>query len=337
MPLSVRSFAKINLGLRIGPSRPDGFHTLLTLYQTIDWHDVIHLELLPRPGIEIRCQDAGVPTDASNTCWRVAEQVLAALNLSRGVRIEIEKHLPVQGGLGAASSNAIAAMLGIEKLVGSRLSDAQRHRIAASVGSDLPLFLLGGTVLGEGRGEVVHPLPDLPGFFLVVVTPEIRVSTPKAFADWDLLVEAAGPDALPAAELTPAYASDRMKPFRHMLEQWLENAGIASGVPAHDGGDRVEGSPKWARSLLGLVRTGIENDFERVVFPQYPELSELKRLLYEEGAQYASLSGSGSALYGLFPSQADAERAADALKRRGTSAQVSRFLGREELRNRAIE
>jgi 4-diphosphocytidyl-2-C-methyl-D-erythritol kinase len=332
MPLSVRSFAKINLGLRIGPSRPDGFHALLTLYQTIDWHDVIHLELVPGSGIEIRCRDSRVPTDASNTCWRVAEQVLAALNASQGVRIEIEKHLPVQGGLGAASSNAVATMLGMEKLLGASLSDAQRQRIAAGVGSDLPLFLLGGTVLGEGRGELVQPLPDLPSLFLVVVAPEVRVSTPKAFADWDRLAQLGAPGKPGAVELTPAYASDRMKPFRHLLDRWLENAGIASGVPAHDGGDRVEGSPVWARSLLGLVRTGIENDFEQVVFPQYPELSELKRLLYEEGAQYASLSGSGSALYGLFPSTAEAERVSARFGQRGIATRVARSVGREEYR-----
>jgi 4-diphosphocytidyl-2-C-methyl-D-erythritol kinase len=335
MSLHVRSFAKINVGLRIGPLRPDGFHTLLTVYQTIDWCDGIHLELLPKAGIEIRCQDSRVPTDASNTCWRVAEKTLAALNSSRGVRIEIEKHLPVQGGLGAASSNAIATMTGIKKLLGASLSDAQRQEIAASVGSDLPLFLLGGTVLGEGRGEIVHALPDLPGLFAVVVTPEVSVSTPRAFADWDRL-QAAGPAGLPPAELTPADASDKIILFRRMLEQWLEDEGIASGVPVQAGGDRVEGSPSWARSLLGLVRTGIENDFEQVVFPQYPELSELKRRLYQEGAQYASLSGSGATLYGLFSARADAERAAASLLGRGIRVQVARFLGREDFERQGI-
>jgi len=330
MFLRVRSFAKINLGLRIGPVRPDGFHTLLTLYQTIDWHDVIQLDLLSARAIEIHCEDARVPTDATNTCWRVAEKVLACLDSARGVRIKIEKRLPVQGGLGAASSNAVATMIGLEKLLGRRLTHVQRHEIAASVGSDLPLFLLGGTVLGEGRGEVVRALPDLPDFALVVIAPEVSVSTPKAFADWDLLLGSGGPREPMAAQLTPAYASDRIKAFHHRLERWVEDEGIASGVPSQGGGDRVEGSPAWARSLLGLVRTGIENDFERVVFPQYPELSEFKRLLYETGAQYASLSGSGSALYGLFPSAAEAQRAAEALVGRGIKTRVARFVQREE-------
>ncbi|MGE0407009.1 MAG: 4-(cytidine 5'-diphospho)-2-C-methyl-D-erythritol kinase [Candidatus Korobacteraceae bacterium] len=344
MPLRVRSFAKINLGLRIGPVRADGFHQLLTLYQTIDWHDVVHLDILDRGGIEILCPDPRVPTDRTNTCWRVAEQVLAAAGSTKGVRIEIEKLLPVQGGLGAASSNAVATMLGMEKLLGVDIGADRRQQIAASVGSDLPLFLLGGTVLGEGRGEVVRPLPDLPPFAAVVVTPEVSVSTPKAFADWDQLV-ASGADlpifpasgaalfegwTLPNPQLTETDAPVRMMVFRHAVTQWLEQQGIASGVPTHDGGDRVEGSASWAQSLLGLVRTGIENDFERVVFPQYSELSELKRMLYEEGAQFASLSGSGSALYGLFDWASLAETAAQAVARRGVKARVAGFIGREE-------
>jgi 4-diphosphocytidyl-2-C-methyl-D-erythritol kinase len=339
MPLSVRSFAKINLGLRIGACRPDGFHDLLTLYQTIDWHDVIHLDLLPGSGIEIHCRNARVPTGSSNTCWQVAEQVLSALKAGCRLRIEIEKRLPVQAGLGAASSNAVATMLGIEKLLHASLSDAQRQQIAASVGSDLPLFLLGGTVLGEGRGELVHPLPDLPPLWLVVVTPEVSISTPKAFAEWDRVTQAGQTRRIRnAAELTPEYASDKIKLFHQTLERWLEHVGIASGVPAQDGGDRVEGSPKWARSLLGLVRTGIENDFESVVFPQYPELSELKYRLYEEGAEYASLSGSGSALYGLFSQRTGAERAAHALRQRGVGTYLASFVTRDQyFRNLIVE
>ena len=112
---------------------------------------------------------------------------MRALRAKGRVLIEIEKRLPVQGGLGGASSNAVATLLGLERALKKSLADAERLRIAAEVGSDLPLFLVGGTVLGVGRGEQVYPLADLPAIACVVVTPEVGVSTPKAFAEWDRL------------------------------------------------------------------------------------------------------------------------------------------------------
>src|SRR5208337_687662 len=136
-------------------------------------------------GIEIRCDDPRVPKDESNTCYRIIELGRAALRARGRVIIEIEKRLPVQGGLGGASSNAIAALLALERALKKALPSQERLRIAAEVGSDLPLFLVGGTVLGVGRGEEVYPLPDLPATPCVIATPDIGVPTPKAFADWD--------------------------------------------------------------------------------------------------------------------------------------------------------
>ena len=111
-----------------------------------------------------------------------------ALGASGRVTITIDKRLPVQGGLGAGSGNAVAALLAIERALKKELPGAERLRIASEVGSDLPLFLVGGTVLGVGRGEEVYPLPDLPSVCCVVATPEIGVSTPAAFADWDRMI-----------------------------------------------------------------------------------------------------------------------------------------------------
>src|SRR3974390_1481405 len=183
MTVKVRSFAKINLGLRIGAARSDGFHELSTVYQTIALHDVIRVSVARGSGIEIRCADPRVPRDESNTCYRIVERAVAALRAKGRVIIEIEKRLPVQGGLGGASANAVATLLGLERAVKKVLPAEERLRIAAEVGSDLPLFLVGGTVLGVGRGEQVYPLPDLPAIPCVVVTPEVGVSTPKAFAE----------------------------------------------------------------------------------------------------------------------------------------------------------
>ena len=193
MGVSVKSFAKVNLGLRIGPAREDGFHELLTVYQTIGLHDVIQVTVGRGSGIEIRCADPRVPRDESNTCFRMVERAMMALRAKGRVVIEIEKRLPVQGGLGGASANAVATLLALERAVGKMLTQTERLRTAAEVGSDLPLFLVGGTVLGVGRGEQVYPLPDFPATACVVVTPEIGVSTPQAFAQWDRLCGVGAP------------------------------------------------------------------------------------------------------------------------------------------------
>jgi len=193
MSVTVRSFAKINLGLAIGPRRADGFHDLRTIYQTIALHDRIRVELKRGSGIEIRCEDPRVPTDESNTCYRIVERTMAVLKAKGSVVVEIDKHLPVQGGLGGASGNAVAAMLALELALKKQLTGPERLRIAAEVGSDLPLFVVGGTVLGVSHGEEVYPLPELPSVSCVIVTPDVAVSTPKAFADWDLLCGAGAP------------------------------------------------------------------------------------------------------------------------------------------------
>src|SRR5437588_10624857 len=195
MAIRVHSFAKINIGLVIGPPgmRNDGFHELRTIYQTIALKDRLTIEATraKKTSIEITCANPDVPKDSSNTCYQAAAGVLAALKLSAKVRIEIDKRLPVQGGLGAASGNAAAIIFGLERVITAKklskkhLTAMDRMRIAAEIGSDVPLFLVGGTVLGLGRGEQVIPLPDSPELDVVVAMPPVKVATPKAFADWD--------------------------------------------------------------------------------------------------------------------------------------------------------
>jgi 4-diphosphocytidyl-2-C-methyl-D-erythritol kinase len=317
MTVTVRSFAKINLGLRIGALRGDGFHELSTVYQTIRLHDVIRVTLGRGTGIEIRCDDPRVPKDESNTCYRIAEKALSALRAKGRIVIEIEKRLPVQGGLGGASSNAVAALLGLERALNKSLAAEERLRIAAEVGSDLPLFLVGGTVLGVGRGEQVYPLEDFPAMACVVLTPEVGVSTPKAFAEWD-------------RKLTAPNASDRMVELGRGLSAWLsENY---SGAPR-----QISRRGRAEDPLLALVRAGIKNDFEQVVFPEYPELSEGKSALERAGAKYASLSGSGSTLYGLFASKEAARRAAERLRSQGWAAQATVTLTRGQYWRRVFD
>jgi 4-diphosphocytidyl-2-C-methyl-D-erythritol kinase len=381
MTAIARSFAKINLGLRIGAPRNDGFHELLTVYQTIGLHDVIRVSVGRGTGIEIQCKDPRVPRDESNTCWRIVEKALGLLRTKTRVVIEIEKRLPVQGGLGGASANAVATLLALERALKKRLSAVERLRIAAEVGSDLPLFLVGGTVLGVGRGEQVYPLEDLPAIDCVVVTPEVGVSTPKAFAEWDCrqglkplvsneanaalkrrsstvglafmeatyekpagLRSAGQPGtAVPTktfsadssssrdAKLTASDTSDRMSELGCGLSAWLSE--LHSGAPS----DQSRRRGRAEDPLLALVRAGIENDFEQVVFPEYPKLGEGKGALLRAGAKYASLSGSGSTLYGLFASRQAAVKAANRLRSQGWSAQATVTLTRAQYWRRIFD
>jgi len=353
MTVTVKSFAKINLGLRIGPARADGFHELLTLYQTIGLHDVIRVGAGRGTGIEIRCDDPRVPRDESNTCFRIVQRAMTALRVRARVVIDIEKRLPVQGGLGGASANAVASLLALERAVRKKLTQVEKLQIAAEVGSDLPLFLVGGAVLGVGRGEQVYPLPDFLATACVVVTPEIGVSTPKAFAEWDRLCGAGAPAregsihpsfaegsapkpaelrsagqpmaAVPTkatTKLTMPAGSDRMNELSRGLSAWL--GGLYSSAPS----GFLEGRGRAGNPLLRLDRAGIENDFEQVVFPEYPKLGEAKRALVRAGAKYASLSGSGSTLYGLFASRQAAASAVAQLRKQGWAAQATSTISR---------
>ncbi len=381
MTVAVRSFAKINLGLYIGGARADGYHDLRTVYQTIALHDVIRVSVGRGSGIEIVCTDARVPLDSSNTCYRMAERVMDELGAKGRVNVEIEKRLPVQGGLGAASSNAVATLVALERALKRKLSAPVRLRIAAEVGSDLPLFLVGGTTLGVGRGEEVYPLADLPSVAVVVVMPEVGVSTAQAFADWDALVQRekaaelrsawTGEGARPHTttprtnsgaelrsagrtnasaptrtgtgrspvttqdsattrdeQLTRPLASDRLIEVGRAMSAWL------SGLP--NTGAPAKGGSRAGNLLLDLVRTGIENDFEKVVFPLYPELRDIKGALERAGSRYASLSGSGSTLYGLFQSRADAAKAASRLRKQGLKAVATSTLTRRKYWKAAV-
>jgi 4-diphosphocytidyl-2-C-methyl-D-erythritol kinase len=206
--------------------------------------------------------------------------------------------------------------------------EAKRLEIAAQVGSDVPLFLIGGAVLGRDRGQQVDPLPDFEPVWCVVATPEVGVSTPQAFRDWDALCAAEGLTAEAGADklkkLSRAYASA----FAEVIPEGRQGAG-SSGVPFDEG--NLAGPMESA-----LVRTGItswiENDFERVVFPQHPFLSEIKRILAASGtpeaALHASLSGSGSALFGLYRTRGDAEAAQARLKEQLRKVEVRSTLTR---------
>jgi 4-diphosphocytidyl-2-C-methyl-D-erythritol kinase len=315
MPTRVRSHTKINLGLAIGPLRPDGFHQLTTVYQTLSLHEWVTVEAHTAAATRITLSSTHprVPTDATNTAWRMLERCLERLSLRAQVHIHIEKQLPLQGGLGAGSANAVAALIGLEQELNRRLPAPDRLDLAAEIGSDVPLFLLGGPVVGVGRGEEVFPLPDMPSYPCVLALPATGVSTPQAYCDWDALTQGTPSDTLT------------------MLSRSIA---AAFGEP-HSSGVFSLREDRAEDPLLALVRTGIENDFEQVVFPQYPSLGEIKRILVggpstEDAALYAGLSGSGSALFGLYRTAEAATVAFERLERHGVTGLVTSTLPRSD-------
>jgi 4-diphosphocytidyl-2-C-methyl-D-erythritol kinase len=336
MATRVRSYSKINLGLAIGPARADGFHGLTTLYQTLDLHDLVTVSATyaATTQISLTTNHRFVPTDGRNTAWKMIERCLERLGMTAEVEISIEKNLPVQGGMGAGSANAAAALIGLERELGVALPGTARLELAAEVGSDVPLFLLGGAVLGLGRGEQVVPQPDMPRTSCLIAVPNVGVSTPQAFRDWDALTVEAGGSPLTAAvehdrlmELSLAYASLYAQPGTSGIVRSLnpeKKQGNSEDVQSGVSNGLAE------NTLLSLVRTGVENDFEQVVFPAYPSLRETKRLLMgtdsEAPALYAALSGSGSALFGLYRSDADARAAQQRIQSAATQAGVRTFL-----------
>ena len=359
MSTRVRSFSKINLGLAIGPARPDGFHALTTLYQTLALHDIVTVTARPAPetSITLTADHPGVPSTArgdaeKNTAFRIVALALECLNLTAQVTIDIQKRLPVQGGLGAGSANAAAALIGLEKELAvpgtGPLTGSHRFALAAQVGSDVPLFLLGGTVLGLGRGEEVYPLPNLPVTPCVVAIPSVGVSTAAAFQALDA--------RMAAESLTSGPNASKLE----MLSRALSAAWSPSGANLATGGNSrsaTEPSPSGITrpsnikqsdlaedALLTLVRTGIENDFEEVVFHEHPSLRSTKRDLVgnssvPEGSRaiYAALSGSGSALFGLYRSTADAHAAQQRVQSSGTQALLTETLPRPEYWNTMLE
>ncbi len=197
-PVAVRAHAKINLDLRVLGMRADGFHELRTVFQAVSLHDTV--ECIPREGpFAIECDTAGVPLDGSNLVWRAADALWRALRRAGPARdaiVRLRKRIPLQAGLGGGSADAAAALVGLARAWGVPMRPTRLTDVAATLGSDVPFFLSGGTALGLGRGDEVYPLADLPRHWIVLLIPGFGVSTSDAYGWY-------------ASERTLARASDR--------------------------------------------------------------------------------------------------------------------------------
>ncbi len=286
--MRVRAFAKINLSLRVLSTRPDGYHELRTIFQSIALHDTLTLRGIRGP-FRLTCDDPACPADDTNLVWRAAERMWDAAGRGgppRDLAIALEKRIPIQAGLGGGSSDAAAALRALARRW--RVDSARVRAAAKALGADVPYFLEGGTVLGLDRGDALFPLIDLPAAWVVLVLPNVGVSTNDAFAWLD----------------SDADAARRRQP----------------------GADR---SPKRRALQVRSADADMVNDLEGPVAARHPAIGRIISALQKRGASQAAMSGSGSAVFGLFPNRAAASRAAAALASASRRTLVTRTLNRQ--------
>lgn len=286
--VTLAAFAKINLDLRLLGMRPDGYHDLKTIFQTLALHDDMTFTVRKGP-FTIVCDDPKVPTDQRNLIWKAASLLWRTVGKGRGdmprdVVVGLRKRIPPEAGLGGGSADAAIALLGLTRVWDLDIDVPTLSRLAAGIGADVPFFLVGGTALGLGRGDDIYPLVDLPRTHVVVVRPQFGVSTAEAYG-W--------------------YDSEPRRPKRQAARRPL---------PAH--------WPAWAVNL--------RNDLEGPVAGHHPTIARIKTALLDAGAVYAAMSGSGSAVFGLFERMDAARRTAADLARPGWLVVATRTLSRPE-------
>ena len=298
--VTLRAHAKVNLDLRVGGRRRDGFHDLRTILQSIGLHDTLTLRAV-EGDCRIRCSAAGVPSGRDNLVHRAAQGLWTELGGSgdvRGVAVTIRKRIPVAAGLGGGTADAVAALRGLCLLWGRTPPPARLHALAAEVGADGPFFLVGGTALGLGRGDEVHPLAEQARRWVVVAVPPYGVSAAAAYG-------------------------------------WLdEDRGHAGGGPAAG----RAGAPPVRFSGAALVLEGLRNDLEEPVARRRAGIGAAIGLLSEAGAGRAGMTGSGSAVFGLFERRDAALGAVRRLRGRpeGWTAWVTRTMDRAGLARRFL-
>jgi 4-diphosphocytidyl-2-C-methyl-D-erythritol kinase len=280
-PLDVVTRAKVNLSLEVLRKRPDGYHEIETIFQSIDLADRMRIQVTNDGVVTIECDTPGVPTDETNLCHRAIVAMRAVAGRSLGARITLHKRVPAGAGLGGGSGNAAGVMLAVSRALKLGVPPAAMERIAASLGSDVPFMLHGGTMIGRGRGEKLTPLQPLKRGFFVVVKPEVSIPT--------------------------AWVYSRLN-FRLTGHRPRINLGAVSAVLA-----RFPGTSLPFRNAL-----------EEVVFPAYPSVAKLWEELVSERPCFASMTGSGSAVFAIFDREARAAEVAERFSVRGLFASVAK-------------
>ncbi len=302
--LGIRTPAKINLGLRVLSRRPDGYHTVRTLLAGVDLWDALVFEA-GGEGLRLECDSPSIPTDQTNLVLRAAARLEDRLGRRLpGARIRLRKTIPAGRGLGGGSSDAAAALIGLNRLFGLGLSRRVLHRVLVEVGMDAPFFLYGGLALATGRGEHVFPLADAAELPLVLLIPEFGISTPEAYR------------GLPKPPAAPRREDGSERP--DSLVRFL-----ASGPSG----------PQLSGKLLAGC---FPNDLERSTVLQTTRppdaISRMRSALKAAGALETAMSGSGSAVFGVFAGREQAARAAARLSEANLRAIATRTITRSEHR-----
>ncbi|MBT1696247.1 4-(cytidine 5'-diphospho)-2-C-methyl-D-erythritol kinase [Fulvivirgaceae bacterium PWU4] len=247
---------KINLGLNIISKRPDGYHDLITCFYPVPWYDI--LEIIPATDFSFSSSGLPIPGDPeANLCIKAYRLLKKDFDLGN-VSMHLHKILPMGAGLGGGSADAAWVLRTLDQVFNLQLTSEKLRYYASQLGSDCAFFISDKPMLGTGRGEVLEPVSvNLAGKFMVLVKPDIHVSTAEAYS------------------------------------------AVRPGQPAHDLNKVLEQQPvdSWKGSVV--------NDFEDSVFRRYPLIARIKETLYAKGALYASMSGSGSAVFGIFSNPTD--------------------------------
>lgn len=292
--VSLPSFAKINLDLRVLGTRPDGFHDLKTIFQSLAVFDNVTVTMRRGP-LAVACDEPDIPVDQRNLVWKAASLLHRTMtgksSPPRDIAIDLRKRVPAEAGLGGGSSNAAMTLLALNKLWKLDLDMSTLARIGGRLGADVPYFLVGGTALGLGRGDDIYPLTDMPPVHVVILRPGFGVSTADAYGWFD--EEIRRPLKEPAPRPVPP------------------------------------GWPAWAETL--------RNDLEIPVVRHHPAIGRIRQSLLDAGARFAAMSGSGSAVFGLFERADAARRTANDLARPGWLSLHTRTLTRREYDRRVAQ
>lgn len=308
--MKIRSFAKINLGIEVLGTRPDGYHDILTLFQSIDLADILDISEYPGREVAVSGDDPDIPWDRTNLVPRAAALLKEETGCSKGARIAVAKTIPAGKGLGGGSSNAAAALLGLNILWDLGLGREDLARLGGTLGADVPYFLEGGLCLGEGRGDRLTHLPDLPPMSVLLAFPPFSVGTAGIYAAWRPSLS-----GLPTP--SPAFQGGGEK----------RGSGLAP-YTSRPSGRGVEGltsedKPSKIRRFIENRDLGLlENRLEETIFRFHPQLEEYKRFFRSRGATASLVSGTGSAVFGLFAEKTAAIEARRLLRERVRTALV---------------